>query len=252
MKRMKRKTRLLSIMLVTAFFVSGCGLIGSPPDKRSPTIHNSQTVSIVISNLGMTFPSGMDENDNRYLNYIEEETGLEIQVTTPPPEVYNEKLDVIMSSGNLPDMMHDPKKQLRVQLLFFKINHCEKGGIVMNKNFRRRLASLLSLTLILSLVTPWGSDVSAQTSGTPQPESISLVSQDGQQQLMLTDINADENILAQKSDYLAVFTSGARVTDDVYDEQVFIKTHEQRKLFRVWENLISYRFHRCRFYTTKT
>ncbi|WP_208915189.1 extracellular solute-binding protein [Paenibacillus uliginis] len=103
---MKRKTRLLSIMLVTAFFVSGCGLIGSPPDKRSPTIHNSQTVSIVISNLGMTFPSGMDENDNRYLNYIEEETGLEIQVTTPPPEVYNEKLDVIMSSGNLPDMMH--------------------------------------------------------------------------------------------------------------------------------------------------
>lgn len=106
MKRMKRKTRLLSIILVTAFFVSGCGLIGSPPDKRSPTIHNSQTVSIVISNLGMTFPSGMDENDNRYLNYIEEETGLEIQVTTPPPEVYNEKLDVIMSSGNLPDMMH--------------------------------------------------------------------------------------------------------------------------------------------------
>ncbi|UNK19960.1 S-layer homology domain-containing protein [Paenibacillus sp. N3/727] len=96
----------------------------------------------------------------------------------------------------------------------------------MNKNFRRRLASLLSLTLILSLVTPWGSGVSAQTSETPQPESVSLVSQDGQQQLMLTDINADENILAQKSDYLAVFTSGARVTDDVYDEQVFIKTHD--------------------------
>ncbi|MGM1046665.1 MAG: extracellular solute-binding protein [Bacillota bacterium] len=103
---MKRKTRLLSIILVTAFFVSGCGLIGSPPDKRSPTIHNSQTVNIVISNLGMTFPSGMDENDNRYLNYIKEETGLEIKVTTPPTEVYNEKLDVIMSSGNLPDMMH--------------------------------------------------------------------------------------------------------------------------------------------------
>ncbi|UNK19954.1 extracellular solute-binding protein [Paenibacillus sp. N3/727] len=103
---MKRKTRLLSIIFVTAFFISGCGLIGSPSDKRSPTIHNSQTISIVISNLGMTFPSGMDENDNRYLNYIEEETGLEIKVTTPPTEVYNEKLDVIMSSGNLPDMIH--------------------------------------------------------------------------------------------------------------------------------------------------
>ena len=38
----------------------------------------------------MTFPAGMDENDNPYLNYIEERTGLEIGVNLPPPEVYNE------------------------------------------------------------------------------------------------------------------------------------------------------------------
>ncbi|NMO96826.1 extracellular solute-binding protein [Paenibacillus lemnae] len=64
------------------------------------------SISIVISSLGMTFPAGMDENDNRYLNYIREQTGIDIQVTTPPAEVYDEKLDVIMSSGSLPDMLH--------------------------------------------------------------------------------------------------------------------------------------------------
>ncbi|WP_245640093.1 extracellular solute-binding protein [Paenibacillus dakarensis] len=66
----------------------------------------AEKINIVISNLGMTFPPGMDENDNRYLNYIEDRIGIDIQVNTPPPEVYDEKLDVIMSSGNLPDMLH--------------------------------------------------------------------------------------------------------------------------------------------------
>lgn len=104
---MKRKSRVLSVIIVTAFLVcSGCDNSRSSLNNPSGTKPYSETISIVISNLGMTFPSGMDENDNPYLNYIEENTGIEIQVTTPPPEVYDEKLDVIMSSGSLPDMLH--------------------------------------------------------------------------------------------------------------------------------------------------
>ena len=104
---MRRKLRLVSTIFVTAFFISsGCDVPGSLKNRQEHPKSEARSISIVISNLGMTFPSGMDENDNRYLNYIEGQTGLDIQITTPPTEVYDEKLDVIMSSGNLPDMLH--------------------------------------------------------------------------------------------------------------------------------------------------
>ena len=85
---------------------AGCNKTDSEGEHPPENQPKSASISIVISSLGMTFPAGMDENDNPYLNYIEERTGLEIGVNLPPPEVYNEKLDVIMSSGNLPDMLH--------------------------------------------------------------------------------------------------------------------------------------------------
>lgn len=104
---MRSKLRFVSTIFVTAFLMSsGCDVPGSLINRQEHPQSEARSISIVISNLGMTFPSGMDENDNRYLNYIEEQTGLEIQITTPPVEVYDEKLDVIMSSGNLPDMLH--------------------------------------------------------------------------------------------------------------------------------------------------
>ncbi|GJM79009.1 hypothetical protein HMSSN139_15050 [Paenibacillus sp. HMSSN-139] len=96
---------LLLTGIATGF--TGCGFPGQAQEPPSNGDQRSQPqVNIVISNLGMTFPEGMDENDNRYLNYIEEQTGLDLQVNTPPTEVYDEKLDVIMSSGNLPDLLH--------------------------------------------------------------------------------------------------------------------------------------------------
>lgn len=104
---MRRKLRFVSTIFVTAFLISsGCDVPGSLKNRQEHPKSEARSISIVISNLGMTFPSGMDENDNRYLNYIEGQTGLDIQITTPPTEVYDEKLDVIMSSGNLPDMLH--------------------------------------------------------------------------------------------------------------------------------------------------
>ncbi|OPA72968.1 peptide permease [Paenibacillus selenitireducens] len=106
---MRSKLRFVSTLFVTVFlFSAGCDVPAS--EKNREEQHKgagaAKSIGIVISNLGMTFPAGMDENDNRYLNYIEEQTGLDIQITTPPTEVYNEKLDVIMSSGKLPDMLH--------------------------------------------------------------------------------------------------------------------------------------------------
>lgn len=97
---------LLPLSLMLSISVTGCSFNPSKSPSPSGDGRIRPEIQIVISNLGMTFPEGMDENDNRYLSYIEEQTGLDIQVNTPPTEVYDEKLDVIMSSGNLPDMLH--------------------------------------------------------------------------------------------------------------------------------------------------
>jgi len=104
---MRSKLRFGSTIIVTAFlFSAGCNVPASEKNREEQHKGAAKSIGIVISNLGMTFPIGMDENDNRYLNYIEAQTGLDIKITTPPTEVYDEKLDVIMSSGNLPDMLH--------------------------------------------------------------------------------------------------------------------------------------------------
>ncbi len=72
----------------------------------APTRQSRIPISMVINDLGMPFPDGMDENDNPYVSYIEEQTGLDLRVSIPPEEVYEEKLNVIMASGKLPDLIH--------------------------------------------------------------------------------------------------------------------------------------------------
>ncbi|GAB6929471.1 extracellular solute-binding protein [Paenibacillus sp. JCM 10914] len=104
-KHVRLLQRGVLLLLISMLLLAGCTGLDSADEELEPSPKHS-SIHIVISNLGMTFPAGNDENDNPYLNYIEDSIGLEIKVNTPPPEVYNEKLDVIMSSGNLPDMLH--------------------------------------------------------------------------------------------------------------------------------------------------
>lgn len=90
--------------LAAMLLCASCLSAGDPTEPDGPS--GPRAISIVINNLGLAFPEGMDENENPYLAYIEQRTNLDIQVITPPPEVYEERLDVIMSSGKLPDMLH--------------------------------------------------------------------------------------------------------------------------------------------------
>lgn len=107
MKRLPHQLLFGGVIMVSLSVCSGCQwLTKSDPDYIRDSVISRPTIHIVINSLGMTFPEGTDENDNPYLKYIEDSNDLDIQVTLPPPEVYEEKLDVIMSSGNLPDMLH--------------------------------------------------------------------------------------------------------------------------------------------------
>ncbi|OPA72963.1 S-layer protein [Paenibacillus selenitireducens] len=101
----------------------------------------------------------------------------------------------------------------------------------MKLNFRRRMAALLSLVLIISSVTLGAPAAAADAFDTGGRENtpaaatdpVTLVSKDEGTILELTDINPGEEALSQKSGYLALFTHGARVTNDVYDNDVFIR-----------------------------
>ncbi|CAG9621148.1 extracellular solute-binding protein [Sutcliffiella rhizosphaerae] len=65
-------------------------------------------IEIVVNNYGRNFPSDMDENKNPYLDYIEENTGIDVTVQVPPAEGYMERLNVLMASNDLPDMIYSP------------------------------------------------------------------------------------------------------------------------------------------------
>jgi len=96
--------RMIALLMVAAT-AAGCSELDNLR-QPVPTPQSRVAISMVINDLGMVFPDGSDENDNPYINYIKERTGLDLRVSIPPQEVYEEKLNVIMASGNLPDLIH--------------------------------------------------------------------------------------------------------------------------------------------------
>lgn len=106
---MRKPAALLkSVSLFGAAAVLGCGcsLFSAPSVSHSDASAPLPDVSIVINGLDMPYPEGMDENDNPYLDYIESHTGLDVDVLLPPLDVYEDKLNAIMASGVLPDLIN--------------------------------------------------------------------------------------------------------------------------------------------------
>ncbi|TBL71464.1 extracellular solute-binding protein [Paenibacillus thalictri] len=108
---------------MTASLLAGCGGTGtgtgagSAPAGNAPTTDNSKPkeaekpghVTMVYWN-DYKYPDGLDDNNNPYLDYMKKGTNLDIKVITAPNSGYKEKLNVIMASGDLPDLMfvNDP------------------------------------------------------------------------------------------------------------------------------------------------
>ncbi|WP_409342724.1 extracellular solute-binding protein [Paenibacillus sp. MBLB4367] len=111
----KRFTAVCMLPVVGAGLLAGCEMTGSPggqtPAVKFPVAKDAgkrMTINIVANSQGSTFPAGTDENHNEYLDYIEQNTNLDVKVTLPPIDGYDDKLNVIMSSGELPDMLNAP------------------------------------------------------------------------------------------------------------------------------------------------
>ncbi|MED4017849.1 extracellular solute-binding protein [Sutcliffiella cohnii] len=97
-RKMLLLVSLIAIMLITTVACS----------KDSSSTSENASIEIVVNNYGRAFPNGMDESNNPYLDFIEENTGLDIEVQVPPAEGYMERLNVLMASNELPDMIYSP------------------------------------------------------------------------------------------------------------------------------------------------
>jgi putative aldouronate transport system substrate-binding protein len=109
-----KKRRLIASVAAAAGAVAIAAIVWSPFSSKGEQegIPNGEKekISIVISGLGMSFPAGMNENKNPYLDYIEKSTNLDINVFLPPIESYEEKLNIMMTSSSLPDMLYTGNK----------------------------------------------------------------------------------------------------------------------------------------------
>ncbi|OPH57655.1 peptide permease [Paenibacillus ferrarius] len=101
-------TKPLSACFVLTMLCSSAGCSYPSKDKNEDETSPAKVplIRIVANSLGMNFPAGMDANHNPYLAYIEKNTGMEVNVTLPPLNGYDDKLNVIMTSGEPPDLLN--------------------------------------------------------------------------------------------------------------------------------------------------
>lgn len=105
MKRRNFGLSLMVFLLVSLLVACSSNQEAGNSKKGNETVDKEQ-IEIVLNNASRSYPKGMDANKNPYIDYIRENTGLDIKVTTPSSDGYNEKLNVMMASGDLPDMIY--------------------------------------------------------------------------------------------------------------------------------------------------
>ncbi|MBB6729628.1 extracellular solute-binding protein [Cohnella zeiphila] len=102
----KRRRSLLAIPLSGALLLAACSDSQPASDTGARSASGRTDVSAVLYGMDLAFPDGLDENHNPYLDFIEQATGLDVDVLLPPEDAYEEKLNVIMASGNAPDLIN--------------------------------------------------------------------------------------------------------------------------------------------------
>jgi putative aldouronate transport system substrate-binding protein len=100
----------LGILALALVFTTACTGSNTPEGQgTSPEVKQVDTkppvVKAVINNANRKFPEGMDENKNPYIQYIRDQTKIDLQLTIPPTDGYQDRLNVIMASGELPDLL---------------------------------------------------------------------------------------------------------------------------------------------------
>jgi len=107
----------LAIFIVVLMFLWGCGS-GQTPEKNAEETMEGDGTQTTAQNTGTEAkksrsyrvlfdfnvdPKGMSLTDNEYVNFLEEKTGIRIQIESPGSSGYMDKLNILMASGDYPD-----------------------------------------------------------------------------------------------------------------------------------------------------
>ena len=63
-------------------------------------------MTMILADGGLAVPDGVEINDNDWTNYLEESANVELDITQAPWADYDQKLQLRISSGDLPDIVH--------------------------------------------------------------------------------------------------------------------------------------------------
>jgi len=98
-------------ILVIAVMAAGCETsvavsTEEAPNQNTPSNAYKARIRIVVDNADRPFPEGLGPNNNPYVTYIEQHTGIDLQMIHPPTSSYQESLNIIMNSNDVPDVIN--------------------------------------------------------------------------------------------------------------------------------------------------
>lgn len=112
---MLRKKKTLSVLmaslLVSGVVAAGCSSKSEPPSSAaSPTPAKTEEkrikMSMFMNNSGLAFTDGVDPSNNPFLNIIKDYANVDLEMEVPNYSDFKTKFNLMLSSGNLPDLVH--------------------------------------------------------------------------------------------------------------------------------------------------
>lgn len=95
---------MLTLLVLGLFFIPKFN--PSSISSENKELRDGNSIAIVINSWSFPFPTGLDENHNPYLDYIQRNVGLDVHVELPPVPSYEKMIDTIISMDqNHPDMI---------------------------------------------------------------------------------------------------------------------------------------------------
>lgn len=111
---MKRIGSLLLALCFALAFTVGAFAAG---EAETAAAEQAVTLTIWTHSNVETFPAGMDENENPIIQFLEEQTGYDLEWMIGPAENATAKTSLMLASGNTPDLMSPVNKAMYGELV---------------------------------------------------------------------------------------------------------------------------------------
>lgn len=110
---MRKTSRLICTALCVCILLSlsmyGCGKNKTTPTNATGKTENSkktETLTMVMSNSGLTVPDGVDVSNNEFINIVKKYANVDLKISEPSYQDFETKITLMLSSGNIPDIVH--------------------------------------------------------------------------------------------------------------------------------------------------